>query len=124
MRRGCLFAIVIALGLSAGPAAFGQMAFPNEPNVRAAAPPTQPSQGPDHECFDRQEQRMAVHQGLAIRLGAALRSINARDGDELLRAELCRNKTGFVYVLTILARNGKVSRTIVDARSGAVIKDR
>jgi hypothetical protein len=124
MFRGCLFAIVILLGSLAGPAAFGQMAFPNEPNARASAPPSQPAEGPDHECFNRQEQRMAVNQGLAIRLGAALRSINARDGDELLRAELCRNKTGFVYVLTLLTRNGKVSRAIVDARSGAVIKDR
>lgn len=124
MRKGSLLAAVVALGLLAGPSAFGQMAFPNEPNARAAAPPTQPAEGPDHECFNRQEQRMAVNQGLAIRLGAALRSINARDGDELLRAELCRNKTGFVYVLTLLSRNGKVSRAIIDARSGAVIKDR
>ena len=117
MFRGSLFGTVIALGLLAGPVAFGQ----NEQNVRAAA---SPSKGPDNECFNRQEQRIAVHQGLAIRLGVALRSINARNGDELLRAELCRNKTGFVYVLTLLSRNGKVSRAIVDARSGAVIKDR
>ena len=114
------FAIVIALGLSAGPAAFAQ----NEQNVRAAAPPPGATERKDHECFNRQEQRMAVNQGLAIRLGIALRSINARNGDELLRAELCRNKTGFVYVLTLLSQNGKVSRAIVDARSGAVIKDR
>jgi hypothetical protein len=121
MLRGRLFAVVTALGLLAGPAAFGQ----NEQNVRAAAPPSDSRPDvPENECFNRQEQRMAVHQGFAIRLGAALRSINARDGDELLRAELCRNKTGFVYVLTLLSRNGKVSRTIVDARSGAVIKDR
>jgi hypothetical protein len=117
MLRGPLFAIVIALGLLAGPAAFAQ----NEQNARAAA---SPSEAPENECFNRQEQRMAVHQGLAIRLGVALRSISARNGDELLRAELCRNKTGFVYVLTLLSRNGKVSRAIVDARSGAVIKDR
>jgi uncharacterized membrane protein YkoI len=120
MRRGSLFAIVIALGMTAGPAAFGQ----TEQNANASAPPSQAAEEADHECFNRQEQRMAVNQGLAIRLGAALRSINARDGDELLRAELCRNKTGLVYVLTILATNGKVSRTIVDARSGTVIKDR
>ena len=117
MFRGLFFGIAIALGLLAGPVAFGQ----TEQNVRAAA---SPSKEPDNECFNRQEQRMAVHQGLAIRLGVALRSINARNGDELLRAELCRNKTGFVYVLTLLSRNGKVSRAIVDARSGAVIKDR
>ena len=121
MFRGCAFALVISLGLLAGPAAFGQ----NEQNVRAAAPPSEARPNlPENECFSRQEQRMAVNQGLAIRLGVALRSINARDGDELLRAELCRNKSGFVYVLTLMSRNGKVNRAIVDARSGAVIKDR
>jgi hypothetical protein len=36
MLRGCAFAVLIALGLLAGPAAFGQ----NEQNVRAAAPPS------------------------------------------------------------------------------------
>jgi hypothetical protein len=121
MLRGCAFAVLIALGLLAGPAAFGQ----NEQNVRAAAPPSGGLPDvPENSCFSRQEQRTAVHQGFAIRLGEALRAISARDGDELLRAELCRNKTGFVYVLTLLSRNGKVSRAIVDARSGAVIKDR
>jgi hypothetical protein len=104
----------------AGPAAFAQ----NEQNMRASAPPSDAAGQPDRECFNRQEQRMAVHQGLAVRLGIALRSINARDGDELLRAQLCRNKSGLVYVLTLLSRNGKVSRAIVDARSGAMIKDR
>jgi hypothetical protein len=121
MLRRCAFAIVIALGLLAGPAAFGQ----NEQNMRAAASPSDARPDlPENQCFSRQEQRMAVNQGLAIRLGVALRSINARDGDELLRAELCRNKSGFVYVLTLMSRNGKVNRAIVDARSGAVIRDR
>lgn len=120
MLRGSLLAIFVALGLLAGPVAFAQ----NDQNIRAAAPPRDPASAPDNECFNPQEQRMAVHQGLAIRLGLALRSINARNGDELLRAELCRNKTGFVYVLTLLSQSGKVSRAIVDARSGAVIKDR
>jgi hypothetical protein len=121
MLRGSAFAVLFALGLMAGPAAHGQ----NEQSVRAAASPSGDIPDvPENSCFNRQEQRSAVHQGLAIRLGEALRSVNARDGDELLRAELCRNKTGFVYVLTLLSRNGKVSRAIVDARSGAVIKGR
>ena len=121
MLRGCAFTTIVVLGLLAGPAAFGQ----SDQNVRAAAPPSDARPNvPENSCFNRQEQRAAVDQGLAIRLGEALRSINARNGDELLRAELCRNKTGFVYVLTLLSRNGKVSRAIVDARSGAVIKDR
>lgn len=125
MLRSCLIAAALALGLLAGPAAFGQMAFPNEQNARAAAPPSdERPQVQEHECFNRQEQRLAVNQGFAVRLGVALRSIRAHDGDELLRAQLCRRDRRLVYVLTLLARNGKVSRTMVDARSGDVMKDR
>ena len=115
MLRACAIALVLAFGLTAGPLAHGQGG--PEPAGRIAAPPGQ-------GCFSRQEQRMAVHQGRAIRLGVALRSIHARDGDELLHAELCRNSSGLVYVLTLLSRNGKVSRAVVDARTGAVVKDR
>jgi uncharacterized membrane protein YkoI len=67
---------------------------------------------------------LAVNQGFAVRLSVALRSISAHDGDELLRAQLCRRDRKLVYVLTLLSRNGKVSRAMVDARSGDVIKDR
>ncbi|HVV78390.1 MAG TPA: hypothetical protein VHD59_02100 [Pseudolabrys sp.] len=123
MRRGCIFAIAIALSLLAGPAAFGQ----GNENMRTDAPEPQASVPPDAnepECLNRQEQRMAVRQGAAIRLGVALRSISAQDGDELLRAQLCRHDRKLVYVLTLLTRTGKVSRAIVDARSGDVVKDR
>jgi hypothetical protein len=123
MRRSCLIAMALVLGLSAGPAAFGQMAFPTEQNARASAPPSD-ERPQEHECFNRQEQRLAVNQGFAVRLSVALRSISAHDGDELLRAQLCRRDRKLVYVLTLLSRNGKVSRAMVDARSGDVIKDR
>jgi hypothetical protein len=121
MLRSCLIATMLALGLLAGPAAFGQ----SGQNSRAAAPPSAAAlEGRDGECFNRQEQRLAVNQGFAVRLGMALHSIRAHDGDELLRAQLCRRDRKLVYVLTLLSRNGKVSRAVVDARSGNVIKDR
>jgi hypothetical protein len=113
-RSRVLAAMVVALCLSAGPMAHAQIAPVVQPHKAA------PGQG----CFSRQQQRVAVHQGRAIRLGVAMRAIRAHTGDELLRAQLCRNSSGLVYVLTILSRTGKVSRAVVDARSGAVIKDR
>jgi uncharacterized membrane protein YkoI len=114
MLRICVLAALIALCPLASPAALAQ-----------SAPVAQPHQAaPGQGCFSRQDQRTAVYQGRAIRLGVAMRAIRARDGDELLRAELCRNSSGLVYVLTILSRNGQVSRAVVDARNGAVIKDR
>jgi hypothetical protein len=115
MFRSCAFAVVVAFGLLVlAAAAAGAQVGP------AVAQPAPAGQG----CFSRQEQRMAVMQGRAIRLGVAMRMIHPRDGDELLRAELCRRSSGLVYVLTLLSRTGTVSRAIVDARNGAVIKDR
>jgi hypothetical protein len=114
MLRLCVLSTVVALGLLAGPLAHAQVV----PAAQAIQAP--PGQG----CFSRQEQRMAVLQGQAIRLGFAMRAIRAHDGDELLRAELCRNSSGMVYVLTLLSRNGQVSRAVVDARNGTVIKSR
>jgi hypothetical protein len=113
----------MTLGLLVGPAALGQI----QESVRATAPEPQasaPADAAEHECLNRQEQRIAVRQGAAIRLGIALRSIRAQDGDELLRAQLCHHDRKLVYVLTLLSRTGKVSRAIVDARSGDVVKDR
>jgi hypothetical protein len=110
----------IAAVLALGPAA----ALAQGPPLAPAAQ-IQPHQAaPGEGCFNRQEQRGFVFSGRAIRLGFALRAIRAQDGDELLRAELCRNSSGLVYVLTILSRSGKVSRAVVDARTGAVVKDR
>jgi uncharacterized membrane protein YkoI len=116
MFRVSAIAAVLALGLvtarAQAPPQLGQ----------AAVPPHQAQ--PGEGCFNRQEQRGFVLAGRAIRLGFALRAIRAQDGDELVRAELCRNSSGLVYVLTILSRSGKVSRAVVDARTGAVVKDR
>ncbi|MGH6670478.1 MAG: PepSY domain-containing protein [Xanthobacteraceae bacterium] len=39
----------------------------------------------------------------------------------VVRARLCRGKEGLVYVLTILARDGKVARLTVDAAKGTVV---
>jgi len=113
------------LGLAAAhaqapPPQLGQAAVPPQPAPQAGPHLAAPGDG----CFNRQEQRGFVLSGRAIRLGFALRAIRAQDGDELLRAELCRNSSGLVYVLTILSRSGKVSRAVVDARTGAVVKDR
>jgi hypothetical protein len=118
----------LVLGLAAAhaqappPPPLGQAAAPPQaaPGAQVGAHPAAPGEG----CFNRQEQRAFILQGRVIRLGFALRAIRAQDGDELLRAELCRNSSGLVYVLTILSRSGKVSRAAVDARTGAVVKER
>jgi uncharacterized membrane protein YkoI len=79
-------------------------------------------------CLNKAEQRAAVSQGQAITLGAAINAARTttrgRGAFEVVRARLCRESKGLVYVLTVLARDGKVTHTSVDAVSGKVIDRR
>ena len=55
----------------------------------------------------------------AVPLGRAMRAVQARIGGEVVGARLCRQEPkGLVYVLTVLARNGKVTQARVDAADG------
>jgi uncharacterized membrane protein YkoI len=42
----------------------------------------------------------------------------------VVRARLCRQEKGLVYLLTMLTRDGKVTQTAVDATSGKVVDAR
>jgi uncharacterized membrane protein YkoI len=76
-------------------------------------------------CLSKAEQRAAIAHGQAVTLGTAIRSVRGsvrgRGAREVVRAKLCREDHGLVYVLTVLARNGKVTHTTVDATSGRVV---
>ena len=84
----------------------------------AADPP------PHHACLTKAEQRAAVASLQAVPLAQAIRTVNAYRHAAVVRARLCRTPKGLAYVLTLLARNGKVTRATVDATSGAVITGR
>ena len=73
-------------------------------------------------CLSKAEQRAAISSHKAIRLAEAIRSVHrhGRRG-EVLRARLCRRGDHLDYVLTLLARNGKVTRVTVDAANGELI---
>ena len=82
-----------------------------------------------HACLSRAEQKVALSSGQTVALAAAIRSargtVRGHGGArEVLNARLCREKNGLVYVLTVLARDGKVTRTAVDATSGKVVEAR
>src|ERR1051325_2773662 len=73
-------------------------------------------------CLSRAEQRQAIANGQAVTLGAAIhsarlsvRSRGGRAAREVVKARLCREPEGLRYVLTVLARDGKVTHTSVDA---------
>jgi uncharacterized membrane protein YkoI len=79
-------------------------------------------------CLSKAEQRAAISHGQAVTLAAAIRSargsVRGRGAREVVRARLCRGPNGLVYVLTVLARNGKVTHTTVDASTGKVVDGR
>jgi uncharacterized membrane protein YkoI len=86
-----------------------------------------PAQAADHvrhSCLSKDAQREAVGSGQAVALAQALRNARLKHKGELVRARLCRRQNGLVYVLTLLPRNGKVTRAFVDAASGQLVGSR
>jgi uncharacterized membrane protein YkoI len=79
-------------------------------------------------CLTKAEQRAAIAAGEAVPLAAAIRSArgSVRRGGarEVVRARLCRQSERLVYLLTVLARDGKVSRVSVDATTGTMVSGR
>lgn len=73
-------------------------------------------------CLTRDEQQNAVTDGKAVPLASALKAVQGR-GRQVVRAQLCRAANGLVYVLTVLARDGKVTHARVDAASGGLIDE-
>ena len=97
--------------------------------VRAADAPVHPPHPAAHApalhhgaCLTKAEQRAAVAARQAIPLAQAIKILRAHGKQaEVVRARLCRRDERLVYVLTLLAHNGKVIRTSVDAANGELL---
>ncbi len=77
----------------------------------------------DTVCLSREEQRAAVEGGQAVPLAAAIRAVSGQGaGRQVVRAQLCREGKTLVYVLTVLARDGKVTHARVNAKNGDLIE--
>ncbi len=74
-----------------------------------------------HACLDQKERRAEVESGRVVRLATALRAVRSKMPGTLVRARLCRGNDGLVYVLTVLAHDGKVARLTVDAVKGSLV---
>jgi uncharacterized membrane protein YkoI len=84
-----------------------------------------PASGADRlHCLSRNEQRAAIAEGRAVPLATASRSMHNRAPKELVRARLCHEGGRLVYQLTVLPRDGKVRRAIVDASTGMLVSER
>jgi uncharacterized membrane protein YkoI len=74
-------------------------------------------------CLSGEEQRTAIASGRTVPLATAIHALH-RLPKEVIKAQLCQEPERLVYVLTLLARDGKVKREIVDATNGAVVGER
>ncbi len=68
-------------------------------------------------CLSGKHRRAVIASGQVVPLATAIRSLHVRRA-EVVKARLCRGPKGFVYLLTLLARDGKVTHVTVDAASG------
>jgi uncharacterized membrane protein YkoI len=72
-------------------------------------------------CLGVEERKAAIASNKAVPLSRAVRTARARAYGELVRARLCESGGRLVYLLTLLARDGKVARVTVDAGTGRPI---
>jgi|SRR5690242_682632 uncharacterized membrane protein YkoI len=77
-----------------------------------------------HACLDQKERRAETASGGVVRLATAIHAAKTRVPGSVIQARLCRGQDGLVYVLTVLARDGKVARVVVDAVKGTLIGER
>ena len=96
--------------------------------VSAPASAQEPTAPPAHSaveilrpCLNQKERRALVESGAVLRLAAALHAVRSRVPGTLVRARLCRRPEGFVYVLTVLAHDGKVTHVSIDAVKGTFV---
>ena|ERR1700683_217394 len=109
--------IIVLTGLTLGLARAEETAppaGPPHPDVAAVA----------HVCLDQKERKAVEESGKVIHLAAAMRAARKRAPGTLVRARLCHGQDGLVYVLTLLARDGKVARLTVDAVKGTLVGQR
>ena len=79
---------------------------------------------PRMRCLTRDQQRTAITERRAVPLAAVSKSVRTRVPGEMVRARLCQEPERLIYLLTVLPRDGKVRRVIVDAKNGAVVSVR
>jgi uncharacterized membrane protein YkoI len=73
---------------------------------------------PRKVCLTPEQRRAVIAAHKAVPLTRAMRTVKARIGGEVVNARLCEHKRGLVYLLTVLARDGKVTEAMVDAADG------
>jgi hypothetical protein len=76
-----------------------------------------------HHCLTGDEQRAAIANGKTVPLATVIHALH-RAPKDVIKAQLCQEPDRLIYMLTLLGRDGKVKRAIVDATNGAVVGER
>jgi uncharacterized membrane protein YkoI len=72
-------------------------------------------------CLSRDKRREVIAAGQVVSLAAAIRTSRSKVSGEVVKARLCQSPKGLVYLLTVLARDGKVARLTIDAQNGKIV---
>jgi uncharacterized membrane protein YkoI len=75
----------------------------------------------EHTCLNQKERRVEAESGRLISLGRAMHAARVHLPGTVVQARLCRAPEGLVYVLTVLAHDGRVERIAVDAVKGTLV---
>jgi uncharacterized membrane protein YkoI len=75
-------------------------------------------------CLSRDKRREVIAAGQVVSLATAIRTSRTKVSGEVVKARLCQSPKGLVYLLTVLARDGKVARLTIDAQSGKLVSGR
>ncbi len=116
------FAVLPCLALAC---ALGLMPVAAPARAEEPAHPAVPAEA-EHACLNQKERRAETDSGKLVKLGAAMRAARARMPGTVVQARLCHGEIagkdgGLVYVLTVLAHDGKVARITVDAVKGTLV---
>jgi uncharacterized membrane protein YkoI len=74
-------------------------------------------------CLTGDEQRAAIASGKTVPLATVIHALH-RAPKDVIKAQLCQEPERLVYLLTLLGRDGKVKRAVVDAVNGSVVGER
>jgi uncharacterized membrane protein YkoI len=72
-------------------------------------------------CLSRDKRREVIAAGQVVSLATAIRTSRSKASGEVVKARLCHGPKGLVYLLTVLAGDGKVARLTVDAQNGKLV---
>lgn len=118
------FVLAVLSGLTLA-CSLGLMPVVAPARAEELAHPAVPAEA-EHACLNQKERRAETESGRLVKLGVAMHAARARMPGTVVRARLCHGQIagkdgGLVYVLTVLAHDGKVAQIAVDAVKGTLV---